>query len=698
MRTMISIVIVSLFFVFIGLKCSQPMQQSDGGGTETVIGYIHNSDGSGASGAKVTIIFENYNPVADAAIPDSMITTTDTNGEFIFSPVLPGIYNIQVINPVNMLQLFRSGVTVTTGDTTYLSTGILTEAGAIKVIMPDTVDTVNGYVFIRGTTIHSKLAQGNSIEGSLYSLVVDSIPAATFERLQYTVEYDPGDPVELKDVFTVSSRDTVLIEAFNYLVVIGSVVYENGVYASGVEVQIIPKDYIPLKDSDLPPLMTDTTDINGVFVVKLTEKGAYNIQAEHPGLGLYLFQPLITVDRDTVNLSSVTLKEPGAIKLIMPDTMDTVDGYVYIEGTKVYKKLSDATWLDTGFYVLYLESVPAASFPALYHLLQNSNTEPVQVTDSFTVSSEETVLLEVFVSWLHYTRDNSGLPSNIVLDMAIDSSGLKWFGTDKGAVAYGGKSWVNYDKSNSGLLSDTVMSITIDNSGAKWFGTSNGVAKFDGIGWETFTTGNSQLPNDSVFEVVADGNGAVWIGTDNGVAVYNGTAWQVYTTANSPLPHPEVYCIAIDHDGTKWFGTDGGGLARFDGSSWTIYDEYNSSLLTKVIFSITIDAANNKWIGSSGGVALYDGTSWSFFHTGNYMNYDYTVSAIGIDQDNIKWFGTYEGGRVFGLFGTKMKCYNSETSIISPDDYEMFAIIVDEENNKWVTTSRGGIYVFGPIH
>ena len=699
MRTMISIVSVSLFFVFIGLKCSQPMQQSDGGGTETVIGVIKNSDGSYASGTEVKLIPENYNPVADDEIPDSMITTTDTNGEFIFSPVLPGTYNIQAINPVNKLRLFRPGVTVTTDDTTYLSTNILKEAGAIKVIMPDTVDTVNGYVYIRGTTIHSKLAEGNSIEGSLYSLVVDSIPAATFERLQYTVEYNPGDPVELKDVFTVSSKDTVLIEAFDYLVVIGSVVYENGVYASGVKVQIIPKDYIPLKDSELPAQMTDTTDINGVFIVKVTEKGIYNIQAVHPGLDLHLFQPLVTVDRDTVNLSAIELKEQGIIKLIMPDTMDTVDGYVYIEGTKIYKKLSGGNWLDTGFYILYLDSTPAASYPALYYAVQNSSIAPVQLTDSFTVSSEDTILLEAFVSWKHYTTGNSGLPSNTVLDMAIDSSGLKWFGTDRGAVAYGGRNWIVYDKNNSGLLSDTVMSITVNSDGAIWCGTTNGIAKYDGIEWVTFTTGNSQLPNDSVFEIVANGNGDVWVGTDSGVAKYDDAAtWEVYTPDNSPLPHPEAYCIAIDHDGTKWFGTDGGGVARFDGNNWTIYDEHNSSLLTGAIFSIAIDDAGNKWIGGSGGVALYDGTSWSFFNTGNYMNYAYTVSAIGIDKDNIKWLGTYEGGRIFGLSGTKMKCYNSETSIISPNAYEMYAIVVDEENNKWVTTSRGGIYVFGPIH
>ncbi len=696
MRTVINTFIVLLLIVFIGFKCSQPVQTSEGGGTETVIGYIHNSDGSGASGAEVTIIPENYNPVADDAIPDSMITTTDSQGQFVFSPLPPGAYNILAVNQANNKQVFHPAITLEK-DTVFLLPDTLSEPGAINVIMPDTVDTVNGYVFIRGTPIFREVSEGSSIEGSLYSLVLDSIPAATFKRLQYTIEYDPGDPVELKDLFTVPSKDTVIIEAFDYLVVIGSVVYENGVYASGVVVQIIPKDYIPLRSPDLPALMTSTTDINGVFIVKLTEKGNYNIQAKHPGTGLQLFQPLVTVDRDTVNLSSVTLKEPGTIRLVMPDTMNTTDGYVYLEGTGIYKELSGGSWLDTGFNVLYVSPVPAASYPTLNYTLANSSNNPVRLTDSFTVSSDETLWLEAFVTWIHFSSDNSGLPTNIVLDMAIDSSGLKWFGTARGAVAYGGRNWVTYDKNNSGLLSDTVMSITIDKHGTKWFGTTFGVAKYDGIAWDTFTTINSPLPNDSVFDIVADADGAVWIGTDNGVAMYNGTAWQVYTTANSPLPHPEVYCIAIDHDGIKWFGTDGGGLVRFDGSSWTIYDEHNSSLLTKAIFSITIDAANNKWIGGSGGVALYDGTSWSFFHTGNHMNYDYTVSAIGIDQDNIKWLGTYEGGRVFGLSGSKMKCYNSETSIISSHAYEMFAIIVDEENNKWVTTSRGGIYVFGPI-
>ena len=67
MRTGISIVSLLLLMVLSGMQCSQPVQTTEGGGTETVIGYIHNSDGSGVTGAEVTIIPENYNPVADDA-------------------------------------------------------------------------------------------------------------------------------------------------------------------------------------------------------------------------------------------------------------------------------------------------------------------------------------------------------------------------------------------------------------------------------------------------------------------------------------------------------------------------------------------------------------------------------------------------------------------------------------------------------
>lgn len=681
------------FIILGGLLCSNQPFLSDGGGTETVIGKIVFADGTNAAGARVIIIPHDYNPLKDT---DSLVTNTDNQGSFVFSSVKPGTYNIISQYPQSQLQMFHPQVEVTKNPL-ILSPDTLKEPGTINIIMADTVDTINGYVFIRGTTFFRSLSKGNMIPGGLYSLILDSVPAAVLGQLNYMVKNNPDEPSPLLDSIIVPSLDTVVVEVFTYLVVIGSIVYDNGILASGIEVRAIPQVYIPFKDNDLPAYMTSTTDINGKYTVRLTRKGTYSIQARHPGQNLNLIQPLITVDRDTVLLSAHTLKKPGRIKLILPDTMNTTNGYVFIKGSTYAKKLSQGIWLDSNFYLLIVDSIPATRYPAIFYAVLKNDQNPIQITDSFTVSAGKTVLLEAFTHWTHYTETNSGLPSNVVLDMAIDSSGYKWFGTDQGAVLYDGRKWITYNRINSGLVSDTVMSISIDPQGVKWFGTTKGVTRFDGTVWDTFTTANSELPDDSIFEILATDNEAIWIGTDYGAAKFDGVSqWNVYTPGNSPLPHPEVYCIAVDHDEYVWLGTDGGGLVRFDGINWDIFVESNSSLPSQAIFSIAVDDQNNKWIGTFKGVAFYNNTNWDFFHIGSHA-WKYTVSAIGIDSRQVKWLGTYEGGRLYSFDDINMKRYNTENCIISPRAFEMFAIVVDQLDNKWITTSRYGIYVRGPI-
>jgi sugar lactone lactonase YvrE len=203
-----------------------------------------------------------------------------------------------------------------------------------------------------------------------------------------------------------------------------------------------------------------------------------------------------------------------------------------------------------------------------------------------------------------FNKNNSGLPSNYVTSLAIDSSGNKWIGTYGGLAKFDGTTWTVYTQSNSGLPSDTVNSIAIDNSGNKWIGTyGGGLAKFDGTTWTVYNTSNSGLPFN-VASIAIDGSGNKWIGTGGGLAKFDGTTWTVYTTSNSGLPFNYVTSIAIDGSGNKWIGT-GGGLAKFDGTTWTVYTTSNSDLPENDVTSIVIDGSGNKWIGTDGGLAVY---------------------------------------------------------------------------------------------
>lgn len=93
-----------------------------------------------------------------------------------------------------------------------------------------------------------------------------------------------------------------------------------------------------------------------------------------------------------------------------------------------------------------------------------------------------------------------------------------WTGTEGGLVKLnkttGGKTFFNKD--NSGLPDNSVMSIAIDGSGNKWIGTGSGLIKYDGLTWTNYTTSNSGLPHNVVTSVAIDGSGNKWIGTNGG--------------------------------------------------------------------------------------------------------------------------------------------------------------------------------------
>lgn len=158
------------------------------------------------------------------------------------------------------------------------------------------------------------------------------------------------------------------------------------------------------------------------------------------------------------------------------------------------------------------------------------------------------------INWTTYTTSD-GLCGTIVRCTAIDSKGIKWFGTQGNGVSqFDGTTWTTYNTSNSGLASDTVYSITVDNQNNKWIATSRGLSKLDGTQWTTY------LPYSNLSELVIDKNNVIW-GSGLGVTIFNGSTSFVYDTNNSGLINNVVTSLVIDGQNRKWFGTLGFGIS-----------------------------------------------------------------------------------------------------------------------------------------
>ena len=283
-------------------------------------------------------------------------------------------------------------------------------------------------------------------------------------------------------------------------------------------------------------------------------------------------------------------------------------------------------------------------------------------------------------NWVTYDTSNSGLGSNIVTSIVVDSLDNKWFGTRGAGVSkFDGTTWVNYNRSNSGLVSDTVMGTIIDPEGNIWFGSPKGVSKFDGVTWVTYDTSNSGLPTNEAAPIAVDRQGNIWFTTFEtwpgiipivkgyGVTRFDGTNWVTYNTTNSGLADDLVLSMAVDSLDNKWFGTIRG-VSKFDGTSWITYNTSNSGLVSDLIQAIAVDRYNNIWFGTTKGVSKFDGENWVTYDTSNSGLKRNSVLCIAIDGDNI-WFGTHGGG-VTVLKGISDVTENPRVPLL-PDNYDL---------------------------
>lgn len=87
------------------------------------------------------------------------------------------------------------------------------------------------------------------------------------------------------------------------------------------------------------------------------------------------------------------------------------------------------------------------------------------------------------------------------------------------------QTFTNYT-TNEGLPDNNVNGVAIDTSDVKWFGTQAGVAKFNDTTFTVYTTANGLIDN-YINCIAADKNNNVWAGTDYGVSRFDGSQMDI---------------------------------------------------------------------------------------------------------------------------------------------------------------------------
>jgi ligand-binding sensor domain-containing protein len=275
--------------------------------------------------------------------------------------------------------------------------------------------------------------------------------------------------------------------------------------------------------------------------------------------------------------------------------------------------------------------------------------------------------------FVQYTQKD-GLSSNTVYSMFEDSSGTIWFGTDKGASRFDGKSIAavpfTFDSqgrrflagqtlSNVPEATSEVYSIMQVKSGSLWFGTINGLYCYDGSKF-TRLLDDVQLINTENLKLkkiqcmLQDRNGVIWLGSGlgetEGLLRFDGKS----ITTVKPKIDGWIRHILQDKAGTIWLSTRIQGIWRDKGDGFTkltIQDD-NVTKLLQANQAMMQDSKGNIWFGGSetqstvqttNGIWRYDGVNFKNFTVKDGLN-GYSIWSMCEDSNGHIWIGTRNTG------------------------------------------------------
>ena len=177
--------------------------------------------------------------------------------------------------------------------------------------------------------------------------------------------------------------------------VIGKVAARDGSPACSSMVTLYPEDYDPIADAPLLPSMTDTTDSNGTYSIRLPDTAMnYSIIAIDPVSKTRAFVTGIAATGETTSAPDAVLSTPGAVNVAVPDSVS--DGYVYIPGTGIVVHVN-----NNG--TVLLEQVPAGMIPSVVYVPDAvSGNATILITD-IDVPSGDTLVLP-YPQWRNYMK------------------------------------------------------------------------------------------------------------------------------------------------------------------------------------------------------------------------------------------------------------------------------------------------------
>jgi hypothetical protein len=253
----------------------------------TVKGIVTAATGSPVTGARVTLLPVDFDPVKDAGKRGAPVylDTTDSLGAYHLQGVNWNRYNLYAVDQKTGKRMLVTGQDVHLDTVVITDTRSLQNPGAISVLLPDSFQFKGGYVYLPGTQVFVKL---DATLGESRLLYLDSVPVGAspdiYYRLSGTSAVSGKSFAEIKVAkgVKVLSGDTVpaLVYpewAFSQLVYMNTT--PNGAAISGMVKDFPLLIRLTASDFDFSAAASDGHDIR--FADKQGRPLAFEIESWH---------------------------------------------------------------------------------------------------------------------------------------------------------------------------------------------------------------------------------------------------------------------------------------------------------------------------------------------------------------------------------------------------------------------------------
>lgn len=273
--------------------CSCEIGSETGNPAKGITGLIRTADGLPAASARVLLVPDGFVPADDRAIGGLRAATTDRQGRFRFAGLDSGRYNLESENPADGARARLAGVLA--GDGGDVPTQILATPGSITASLAGAADTVNGFIYVPGSTYRAAVRAANS------QVRLDSLPPGLIDSLMYGSTQDGTDPRAFAwDI--VVEPDTASAAAGPYLAWRGAAALSLDAPAAGIgraaELAGFPVR-IPLPDSLLAAIRPDGSDLRAANGRGEPLPCEFQAAASGSGAALWVRMDTVAADRPT---------------------------------------------------------------------------------------------------------------------------------------------------------------------------------------------------------------------------------------------------------------------------------------------------------------------------------------------------------------------------------------------------------------